>query len=1162
MAEIINFVSNNANGLRSSKKRIKIFEYLKSKIFNDGIIFLQESHSSENTQNEWINDFKGELYFSHGTTNSCGVVIAFVTRKKVSVSKVSKDKKGRILILEVTIEDSTFVLINLYNANTEPEQIETICELDRLLGDFLLDDSKNIILAGDLNLIFDSSLEASGGTPTLKKKSISKFLQFTGKHNLVDIWRIRNPNSKRFTFRKNHFSGFIQRRLDYAFVSNNLQENLYNFDILPSFCSDHSPLFFSYKSLSCLSKGNNFWKFNCSLTLDNNYVNQMKDHIKHIKNEINVSFTENFQSQWEFLKYEIRKFTISYSKAKARKDRERKQYLENKLKLLEQKNDLDKNNTEYDQCKQELSKIYDEISNGIKVRSRCEWYEFGEKSNKFFLNLEKHRASQNTIKKIFCDGKEITDINKINSEIFRFYKGLFKDKIQCNAEKCRTFLKDIQAPSLTNEQKNICEGELLEKEIYDALTDIDNNKSPGNDGLTKEFYYTFWNDIKDVYISSIRESKTKKVLSTSQRQAIIKLIEKPNKDKRFIENWRPISLLNVDQKIISKALASRLKKVLPFLIGPGQTAYVDGRFIGESGRLIADIIETSDLENIEGYLLAIDFEKAFDSLNHNLLIAALEKFGFGCDFIDWIKILINKQESCVINNGKTTTYFNLERGARQGDPISAYLFILVLEFLLLLAKSCSNICGIKLFQHEYLYTAYADDTTFFLKDKVSVKKIFSLIDNFSKVSGLRPNIKKCEIAGIGVLKNVNVALCGMKNVNLTKETIKILGVHLSYNKKLQDEKNFCDSIKNIVNVLKLWRMRSLTLEGKITIFKSLAISKIVYLALLTPIPNVVVDELKQIQKTFLWGKNKPKIKNDTLCNEYNKGGLKNVDITLKIVSLKCSWVKRLCDANFHEWKLIPMHYITKFLGKGFKFHSNVKIPKNTLDLFPHSYKEILNYWGKTYSQQPNVPSTIASQFLWFNNLINIDNSVVFFKDFSESKINYVSDIFDDKGNLKTWETIQTQYKISKKFYFKWLQLTQAIPRSWKKELSQDDGRCRNLLLLNHHLIKNNQLYLVEKLNSRELYSFSIYFKNAKPSSQLYFENYFCNDQLLWNDIYAMPRIVTIDSSLRCFQCKILQNVLYLNEKLFLSFLKKQIRNCVLSAKVSMKRLFIFLLNVS
>ena len=205
---------------------------------------------------------------------------------------------------------------------------------------------------------------------------------------------------------------------------------------------------------------------------------------------------------------------------------------------------------------------------------------------------------------------------------------------------------------------------------------MENNKSPGNDGLTKEFYCTFWNEIKDIFINSLRESKYLKTLSTSQRQAIISLIEKLNKDKRFISNWRPISLLNVNQKLISRTLAARL-----FLIGPGKTAYVNGRFLGESGRLIADIIETCDLEQLEGYLVTTDFEKAFDSLNHNFLITALDHYGFGNDFIEWIKILLKNQESCVINGGHTTKYFRLEKGAWQGDPISAYLFILALEIL-------------------------------------------------------------------------------------------------------------------------------------------------------------------------------------------------------------------------------------------------------------------------------------------------------------------------------------------------------------------------------------------------------------------------------------------------------------------------------------------------
>ena len=127
-------------------------------------------------------------------------------------------------------------------------------------------------------------------------------------------------------------------------------------------------------------------------------------------------------------------------------------------------------------------------------------------------------------------------------------------------------------------------------------------------------------------------------------------------------------MLNLDQKFISKALAIKLKKVLPAFISPGQTAYVNGRFIGESGRLIPDIIEVCDIEKLSGYLMTLDF-KAFDSMNHAFLIAVLKKYGFGVGFIDWIKILLNNQESCVINGGHSTKYFKVERGASQGDPI-------------------------------------------------------------------------------------------------------------------------------------------------------------------------------------------------------------------------------------------------------------------------------------------------------------------------------------------------------------------------------------------------------------------------------------------------------------------------------------------------------------
>ena len=129
-----------------------------------------------------------------------------------------------------------------------------------------------------------------------------------------------------------------------------------------------------------------------------------------------------------------------------------------------------------------------------------------------------------------------------------------------------------------------------------------------------------------------------------------------------------------------------MKNVPPEIIFSNQTAHVKNRFISESGRLISDVIEMCDILDIPGYLVTMDIEKAFDSLDHDFLLFVLKKFGFGENFIHWINVLLNKQQSCVINGGFTTRYFNLEKGARQDDAISACLFILALEVLFELMK--------------------------------------------------------------------------------------------------------------------------------------------------------------------------------------------------------------------------------------------------------------------------------------------------------------------------------------------------------------------------------------------------------------------------------------------------------------------------------------------
>ena len=231
-------------------------------------------------------------------------------------------------------------------------------------------------------------------------------------NNLADIWEICNSSLKQYTFRKNPFAGFIQLRLDYIFISNNIQEYFKKVSILPSFCSDHSPISCILESSSKIQLGKNFWKFNSSLINDEKYVTQMKQHISEVKSQFNPAFGNKAHVQWEFLKYEIRKFTIEFSKNKAKLKREKLSRLEVKLTELQQNLSNDEAKEQYNAYRGEINEIYDKISNNIKSSSKCDWYEFGEKYNKFFLNLKKRQATQNILRKVLPNEQEMTDLSK------------------------------------------------------------------------------------------------------------------------------------------------------------------------------------------------------------------------------------------------------------------------------------------------------------------------------------------------------------------------------------------------------------------------------------------------------------------------------------------------------------------------------------------------------------------------------------------------------------------------------------------------------------------------------------------------------------------------------------------------------------------------------
>ena len=220
---------------------------------------------------------------------------------------------------------------------------------------------------------------------------------------------------------------------------------------------------------------------------------------------------------------------------------------------------------------------------------------------------------------------QIDDLQIIMSEIKTFYSKLYKNAYVKTEEECLQYLSNLNTPVLTEDEISLCEGKLTLNECWEALNSMKSGKNPGNDGFTKEFYVSFFGELGPLLLKTFNYSFEKGELSASQKQAVITLIQKKDRHVTLIKNWRPISLINVDSKIESKALMARIKTIIHNLISYDQTAYVKGRYIGESVNLIDDSLKYAENENIDGILFAADIEEAFDSVDHTFIYASVKK---------------------------------------------------------------------------------------------------------------------------------------------------------------------------------------------------------------------------------------------------------------------------------------------------------------------------------------------------------------------------------------------------------------------------------------------------------------------------------------------------------------------------------------------------------
>lgn len=1017
----VTFVSWNVKSLNHPVKRKKVISHLNQ--LNVGIAFLQETHLTTFDHFRLRRGWMGQFYHSNFHSKARGTAILINKNVPFVMSSVEADSAGRYIIVVGKLNNTPVILANLYAPNWDDSTFFTdfFSRLPNI-------DTHHLILGGDMNCVLSPTLDRSSPRATTSSKAAQAIKQFLNSYSMTDTWRFRNPTRKSYSFYSPVHKTYS--RIDYFFLDNELLSLVRECEYQAIVISDHAPLLLT---LCIPTTHTNYrpWRFNTLLLSDAGFI-------KFISNEITEYLARNqtpgMSSSviWESMKAYLRGQIISYN---AHTKKALKERLEKLTKDILQLDETLAHTPLPDLFKQrltlqtEFNLLSTKHAENLINKSRHKTYEYGEKTGKILAHQLRQENASRTITAINNEmGVKLTDPLEINQCFHRYYSRLYTTESSNDETLFDSFFSSLNTPIIDEETATNLESPFSKEEFITATRSMQNGKSPGPDGYPSEFFKKFANELAPILLSVYEESFNSGSLPETMRQAVISLIHKKGKNILECSSFRPISLLNVDSKLLAKMLALRLENVLPSVVSDDQTGFIKNRQSFFNIRRLMNILYNPTPPDTAEVLLSLDAEKAFDRVEWDYLFYTLKKFGFGAKFTSWIHVLYSLPIAAVRTNNNLSSFFPLRRGTRQGCPLSPLLFALAIEPLAIALRGNISIKGIQRNNTEHKVSLYADDMLLYLSEPLSSLPLtLTLLDTFGKISGYKINTQKSELMPINpAAKQIVFSSLPFK---ISKNKFKYLGIWITHDFKHLYKANFLPLIESLKNDLERWNLLTLSLGGRINAIKMNVLPRFLYLFQCIPIFLtksffLLTDKLLS---SFIWNKKIPRIQKTTLQRHRKYGGLSlpNFQYYYWSANIRAMlyWLNPSQDSSPKWLQLENLSCGPASLHA--LLCSKLPLPEPIIRYSVNPViKHSLKIWAQ-FRRAFSLNNMLINAPISRNNMFKPSIIDGFFDIWTRNGLATLKDLYID-DNFASFEQLSLKYKIPNSHFFRYLQLRSFV----------------------------------------------------------------------------------------------------------------------------------------